>query len=1205
MAAHTRAASSGGGGRAARELTPESSAWWLPPADGAASSSRVAYPQLPDKGSARSVTAPVVPPAPLPPLAPLPPEPNPAPPVLATASTSCEEGQIALAGTLVRAALKGRKVAFKNDADSMFWMELYYNRTYRNVLTAVAALHMALALVEPASTMNPSPAPPEPGALVADTRPIEALILLVYLADIALKMRFMGLREYFRSWNRAEVLATVCFAADLLLPLRPLGGLQFSRVLRPMFIVTKRKHIRFIFTGILHSTPRMVPVFLLLAAGVAAFALMATTALSPASPAFADVTAAMVATPPYCSVYSRGACQNFYEDFTLSFYTLFVLVARANWPLSFLPFYQRSQWVALFFCAVMLVGHFFLWRLLLAVSFASYADHCRSQYTAQQRRSRAALKAAFALVAQGTVIHPATFHRLALRAVPSAAPEVVDVIFHAVGGHLGALDALGFVAACSLLDVAPRRVHYAHTATCLDRARLRVERLLSTTAVSLLLDCGIMAVALADLVLSQYTASDGGSGASSEHVTAVVILGAFMAEAAARLFAWGPRRYWANGFNRIDLAVIVMSLGTLGYGAAVPDVTRARILLFLRLTRVFHVLDRVPPVHNVLATVSRITPLLWRIIVVLIISMYSLAIIGVEAFTGTLNPANPAVAASAYGVNAWYPFNYDTFARSMMSQFMVLVTSQSAVLLEGLMAGTASWWPAVYFLAAYILVVCIVSNILIALLLQSYGISSRNVSQRQAGYVEIWEHLLARAQGDLHDMDSRRFPHPLMWTFARRNAFMNVNEALFGEELVLQFEVEAAEVAAGAAGAGAACAGGGTAGGAAGGSGARMWSNTEAFFGGLIGGAVGGGKQQSRPKRNAGIASLRVHAAYDPVAAAADAAGQPPAAADAAAGEEEDSVLTVVRPITQFIASSLVPARADLLHLALTPGASFPPWATRRGGGDRPPHAPPPPPPPAPLPPLLPPIMASPPPTTRSRRGTGTSAAALMRSGSSLLRHGSGRRASAGHAEDAAVELIAAGSAAGTPAAADLPPLPDAIAGGHGGGRIERLRRITALAAALANEQAALRVAERDQAIAEVEEEDAAGGGGGGGGGDGGSGFGSRLAAAVMNVARHVAGRGSLHPPPVYPATATAATAATPGGDTPAALGAGTPLLDPHAGDDEAGAMHTRVRSATLLGENVHLAAGHGDAAAAIVSPGADDTLVAMRADGFVYTIDT
>jgi hypothetical protein len=63
------------------------------------------------------------------------------------------------------------------------------------------------------------------------------------------------------------------------------------------------------------------------------------------------------------------------------------------------------------------------------------------------------------------------------------------------------------------------------------------------------------------------------------------------------------------------------------------------------------------------AVCAEVTPLLWRIVTVLGITMYVLAIVGVEAFTGVLSQHDPLVAASSYGVNGQWALNYDVSRR--------------------------------------------------------------------------------------------------------------------------------------------------------------------------------------------------------------------------------------------------------------------------------------------------------------------------------------------------------------------------------------------------------------------------------------------------------------------------------------------------------------------------------------------------------------
>lgn len=674
-------------------------------------------------------------------------------------------------------------------------MELFYARWFRNFITLVAVLHMALAVIEPASNLNPLASQAVVKNFFIDTRPIEAFILLCYVCDIALKVRFMGFRNYLRSWNIVELACTVAFALDLVIPDGSMGGLQFSRVLRPAFVVTKRKHIRFIFTGILHSLPPMLPVLLLMGFTVIAFASTSTMIFETSVPAFAGLHTNGTATPPYCSVFSRGACENYFGSFTTSLYSLLVLVARANWPLVMLPFYSRTEWAGLWFFGFLLIAHFFLWRLLLAVSFASFADHCREKYVLQQKRSRAALKAAFSLLSSRGYLSAAAWRSLAFRVRSSQKPEVVDTIFWAVGGGAGYIDAQAFVAACSLLDLKATRIAYPDTRSSIGRWRRRMEKLVSSAWVAVGSDIVIVMVALVELLVTTSEIDDNNMGRSNavNYGTSIFILVLLFLELAAKLFAVGVKRYWKNIFNKLDLLIMVLSIVSLAVfraGNQQETLNRLRIMFFLRLMRTLRLLNRFRGVRVVLRTVGQISPLLWRFLIVLVISMYVLAIVGVEAFTGVLSPSNPAVRASAYGVNGQWALSFDTVTRSAMSVFSILVTTQSPIFIEGLMAGLNSWLPSAYFAAAYFALVVVVSNILIALLLQSYGISSAHMRHRESRYVELWEHVLAVAQLELHAVAPDRFPRPLMFRFKRKNAFLTVNESLFGESLMLEFEAD-------------------------------------------------------------------------------------------------------------------------------------------------------------------------------------------------------------------------------------------------------------------------------------------------------------------------------------------------------------------------------------------------------------------------------
>lgn len=134
------------------------------------------------------------------------------------------------------------------------------------MVTLAALVHCSLVLFE-----QPSHRPGYAGlspkeadlGFTFNTSPVEAVILLIYIFDIFAQARFMGWQAYATKWNVVELLSTVVFAIDVLTSSTGLVEEQFSRILRPLFVVTKRRHIRFILNGVLHAFPGMLPILII------------------------------------------------------------------------------------------------------------------------------------------------------------------------------------------------------------------------------------------------------------------------------------------------------------------------------------------------------------------------------------------------------------------------------------------------------------------------------------------------------------------------------------------------------------------------------------------------------------------------------------------------------------------------------------------------------------------------------------------------------------------------------------------------------------------------------------------------------------------------------------------------------------------------------------------------------------------------------
>lgn len=190
---------------------------------------------------------------------------------------------------------------------------IYYSGWYRLAISTVALLHMALTLFEPATTLRSYPAMP-PGLISG--LGIEVAILACYVADIVVRIRFMGWRQFVGAWNLAELVSTAAFALDIAIQIAGRGSvLQFSRFLRPVFLISRRKHVRFIFTGIARTLPGQIPALALILGSILAFAISAPLLLGRGvSPAFAHLPDARQPFPPHCSAFSEGACDAYFHS---------------------------------------------------------------------------------------------------------------------------------------------------------------------------------------------------------------------------------------------------------------------------------------------------------------------------------------------------------------------------------------------------------------------------------------------------------------------------------------------------------------------------------------------------------------------------------------------------------------------------------------------------------------------------------------------------------------------------------------------------------------------------------------------------------------------------------------------------------------------------------------------------------------------------
>lgn len=697
-------------------------------------------------------------------------------------------------------------------------------RWFRNAVTLFAIVHCALSFWAQYTDIVAA---------------IECACLLVYAIDI-------GMAEYIRApeaprsrWKTAQALCWLICAVDVVASWATgVGG--WSAPVRPVFVVATRRHMRFFFSAVLSSAHKLLPVVSIIVLILVIATYAAVLVLSGGASAGYGSVAAHVhwnasADPPYCSTYTT-TCTDYFHDPVTAGYTLWNLLEKKNWPEVSMPAYSSRPATGLFFAGFLLVAHFFAYRLLLAVAFSSFSEYSRQSFEKRQRHAQVSAAAAFRHLRHPIVpgVSLATWLEMTAVIAPWLPEPAARIVFVAVGGGEGWINQDQFYGACRLLNVRATQRKSKHSSgttqarhatsvpvlhgkydslkteptslppppalksarySSSQRARRWLVHTFHKSWVATCMDLLVVALSCVDMAITAASvASDSASGSVSTLSLGVSysILAFYVLEAILKMFALGPRGYWADSWHRVDLVVIISSCITLLLRTGIRSVpiTQFKAILLLRLVRILRVLRGLKYFSFVLIAVKDISPLLWRVVAALLLTLYSWASLGHWVFNGVLVRSNPAVAASSYGVHNFYPLHFNDFSSSMYTVFSLLMVAKSPVILEGTMAGVDNWWPIVYHIAFSAIVVWLIVSVVIALILQGYAVRLAEIKQAAAGRQELWQTLTITAGQDLSRADPAAYPPGQPWKFRARKKFLALHEKLFGAGLQLAVVVD-------------------------------------------------------------------------------------------------------------------------------------------------------------------------------------------------------------------------------------------------------------------------------------------------------------------------------------------------------------------------------------------------------------------------------
>ncbi|KAA0175186.1 hypothetical protein FNF27_03194 [Cafeteria roenbergensis] len=287
------------------------------------------------------------------------------------------------AAVLIDDALHGRNPNHKMDDTALFINSVLRSKLYTLGFSLVILVELLLAIVE-----RPSSLRSDPPALLSSTATglIEAVCLLVFSVDVALRYRYLTRDQFWRSrWTLAKLGFVVLAGVNTGLYLAM--GDNFPRIhrfARPIMVAAHFRNVSKIFGSMLVSIPRVANVTVLLVFhvvffGVIAHVLFGGIHCTVDEKSNWDCTCDVHAEDgEFCSPFSKN-CFDYFGNIGCAMDQLFILLTTANFPDVMLPAYHCFQWSPVFFVAYLVVGLYFMLNLVLAVSYSVFQGHTKDK----------------------------------------------------------------------------------------------------------------------------------------------------------------------------------------------------------------------------------------------------------------------------------------------------------------------------------------------------------------------------------------------------------------------------------------------------------------------------------------------------------------------------------------------------------------------------------------------------------------------------------------------------------------------------------------------------------------------------------------------------------------------------------------------------------------------------------------------------------
>ncbi|XP_030187740.1 two pore calcium channel protein 2 isoform X1 [Lynx canadensis] len=648
------------------------------------------------------------------------------------------------AAVFIEDAIQYRSINHRMDARSMWLYRLYYSNTFQWTLSLTIFLILLLAFIETPSSLTSTAdvrfrsAPWDPPCGLTES--VEALCLLVFVADVSVKSYLVGWAQFRKNpWLLAYLAVLVVSLADWIVSLSLVcqEPLRIRRLFRPFFLMQNSSMMKKTLKCIRSSLPEMASVVLLLALHLCVFTMLGM----------------LVFTGEKQDDGQDRERLTYFRNLPEALTSLLVLLTTANNPDVMTPAYSKNRAYAIFFIVFTLIGSLFLMNLLTAIIYNQFRGYLMKSFQTSLFRRRLGARAAYEVLSsmstwgeahpRGVGVDPQDFLQVLQRVqLHSHQKPVIMEKVRSYGGDL--LSAEEFQKLFNEFDKRvikerPPRPEYRSPflrSTQFLFSHRYFDYLGNLIALGNLVSISVFLVFDADVL----------PGDRDDFVLGIlncVFILYYVLELLLKAFALGLRRYLSYSSNVFDglltVVLLVLEISTLAVYRFPHPGWKPEMLGLLSLWDmarlvnmfiVFRFLRIIPSMKLMALVASTILDLIKNMRAfggILVVVYYVFAILGINLFrgvvvapgNGSLAPDNSSAPCGSFEQLEYWANNFDDFAAALITLWNVMVVNNWQVFLDAYRRFSGPW-SKMYFVLWWLVSSVIWVNLFLALILENF-----------------------------------------------------------------------------------------------------------------------------------------------------------------------------------------------------------------------------------------------------------------------------------------------------------------------------------------------------------------------------------------------------------------------------------------------------------------------------------------------------